>query len=70
MKGAVVIDGQRIEIGDRVRILAGPYSGCFALFKGRSPRRKGKLLVATMSNYSSTHILVDPDAICRAESRP
>jgi transcription antitermination factor NusG len=69
MKGAVVVDGRRIEIGDRVRILSGPYTGCAALFKGRSPRKKGKLLVLTMMSWQSARILVDEDAIRREEVR-
>jgi hypothetical protein len=65
MKGAIMLDGKRLELGDRVRILAGPYAGCTGFFKGRSTRRKGKLHVATMRGYQSSHILVEEDAIAR-----
>jgi hypothetical protein len=69
MKGAILLDGKRLELGDRVRILDGPYTGCAAMFKGRSARKKGKLLVVTRMGWQSAFILVDQDQIRREEPR-
>jgi len=62
MKGAVVIDGQRIEIGDQVRVVRGPFAGHRAVYKGRS-KQPDKLLIRTGSGCTATNIVLDRDSV-------
>lgn len=68
MKGAVIVHGKRIEVGQRVEIIVGPFSGRFGLFKGRSRKRPRKIVVTPWG--STTHLFLNVDAIRRAETKP
>jgi hypothetical protein len=63
MKGSIIRDGKRIEIGQRVEILAGPYRGRVGLFRGRKRNAKNKIVVTPWG--SVTHVVMDIDAIRR-----
>jgi transcription antitermination factor NusG len=67
-KGAIVLDGKRIEVGQRVEILNGPYASRFAIFRGRSRKQPNKVLVTPFSG--NTRILIEAQAIRKVEVRP
>jgi hypothetical protein len=68
MKGAVLINGRRIEVGDRVEILVGPYRGRFGLFRGRKRNAKNKVCVTPWG--ATLYVVIDAGAIRKAEARP
>jgi hypothetical protein len=67
MKGAVVIGGKKINIGDRVVVLSGPYTSRFGIFKGRSRKQPEKVIVTPL--LGCTRILLNQDSIRKAEAR-
>jgi hypothetical protein len=67
MKGAIIRDGKRIEVGQRVEILAGPYASRFGIFRGRSRKQPGKIVVEPFPSH--TRILIEAQSIRRAEPR-
>jgi hypothetical protein len=68
MKGAVTVRGKKIEIGQRVEILAGPYASRFGIFKGRSRKQPKKVVVTPL--LGCTRILIEAQSIRRVEVRP
>jgi hypothetical protein len=68
MKGAVMVRGKKIEIGQRVEILAGPYASRFGIFRGRSRKQPKKIVVEPFPSH--TRILIEAQLVRRAEVRP
>ena len=60
MKGAVTVCGKRIEVGQRVQIIDGPFASRFAIYKGKS-RTKKKIVVIPF--LGRARILLEPQAI-------
>jgi hypothetical protein len=65
MKGAVTVNGKRIEVGAKVLIVNGPYSSRYGIFRGKCRTKPGKILVTPF--LSTTRILLEPCAIRKAE---
>ena len=61
MKGSVMVHGKRIEVGQRVEILAGPYMSRFGIFKGRSRKQPRKVVVTPF--LANTRILIEAQSI-------
>jgi hypothetical protein len=66
--GAIVVGGKKINIGDRVEVLAGPYASRFAVFRGSSRTQPGKVLIEPLP-ACSTRIVIARASI-RKVTRP
>jgi hypothetical protein len=64
MKGSIMVNGKRIDVGAKVLIIDGPYSSRLGFFRGRCKTKPGKVLVTPA--LTTTNIVLGADAIRKA----